>query len=478
VTQPPISTRSQNDINDKVEKQQANHSKSFSTGEEGKLSTTAIMQLKEAYGGGINTNDFIYPPPPDLLPIEDAFEVKLVENTRVTPDSHWQDVRQLTFIMDDDITYDPGDTMTIYPKNFPEDVQALIDLMDWNADADKPLTFSPTHPDFYLAKNFMVSVPNLNPLPKTTLRQLLAHNLDITAIPKRSFFEIIAHYTSDPIHKERLLEFTNPTFTDEFYDYTTRPRRSILEVRHDFPSVKLPWKWAPSLFPVIRGRKFSISSAGVIKQWNGKERMMRLQLLVAIVRYRTVLKKVRQGLCSRYLASLPPGTILNVTFGNSSFGSFSKTNPQLPIIMIAPGTGVAPMRSLIWERAALAMENPEAVGEAVLFFGSRNKNADYFYRKEWEQERSLKVQVFTAFSRDQKEKVYVQDNIREQGVLVRRLLKAGAVVYVCGSSGKMPLAVREALLDVMAVGAERGRESAEEGLAFMERMGRYIQESW
>jgi len=247
-------------------------------------------------------------PPPDQLPFPEPTEVRLIKNRRITPESHWQDVRELTFIMDADYEYEPGETVTIFPKNFPEDVQALIDLQSWNDVADKPVRVKPEAPDYYMDEYLVSMAQGLHALEPTTLRDLLIHNLDITSIPKRHFFEMAALYTDDPMHRERLLEFTNPVYTDEFYDYTTRPRRSILEVLQDFPSVKVPWKVATSFFPIIRGREYSIATGGSLATYHKDHNFIRFQIIVALVKYRTVLKKIRQGLCSRYLASLPEGT--------------------------------------------------------------------------------------------------------------------------------------------------------------------------
>jgi len=247
-------------------------------------------------------------PPPDLLPFPDPTEVQLIKNRRITPESHWQDVRELTFIMDADFDYDPGETVTIFPKNFADDVQALIDLQGWNGIADKYVRLKPQAPDYFLDEYLLSMAPGLYPLEPTTFRDLLIHNLDITAIPKRAFFEMIAWHAEDPMHRDRLLEFTNPIYYDEFHDYTTRPRRSILEVLQDFPSVRIPWKLVACFFPIIRGRAYSIASGGSQKKYMEDRRFVKFQIIVALVKYRTVLKKVRQGLCSRYIASLPEGT--------------------------------------------------------------------------------------------------------------------------------------------------------------------------
>lgn len=422
-------------------------------------------------------------PPGDLLPIPGATEVLLTKNERVTPESHWQDVRELTFLLPSNIDYQPGDTIDIYPKNFPKDVQALIDMMDWVTVADMPLKFTATSPDYFHSNTLTSLVPDLHPLENTTLRQLLTHNLDITAIPKRSFFNTIYHFSDDPAHKERLLDFSNPVYSDEFFDYTTRPRRSILEVLQEFTSVKIPWKYATSVFPLIRPRSFSISSGGSLKQ-SSEPGYVSVQLLIAIVKYRTVIRKIRQGLCSRYITSLSPDTILNVKLNRgTSFFARIRSEPMSPLLLLCPGTGVAPARALIWDRAALASDG-QPVGQTILFFGNRNREADFFYSREWTDpllQQFLEVQ--TAFSRDQKQKIYIQDIIRREGKVVHELLLSGALVVVCGSSGKMPLAVRSALVDVMVEheamdGSWKSKEAAEEFMNWLEKQGRYIQETW
>ncbi|KAI9812710.1 MAG: NAPDH-dependent diflavin reductase [Pycnora praestabilis] len=434
-------------------------------------------------------------PEHDLLPIQNALIATLIRNDRLTPAKHWQDVRHLTFRSVTPASYGPGDVLTIFPKNFPADVDHLIKLMDWDIDADRPIKFVSTSSSIDMQAYPPPPVPYLLPYPQLTLRSLLTNYLDITAIPRRSFFSLIAHFTEDEMHKGRLLEFTNPEYVDELYDYTTRPRRSILEVLQEFESVKVPWRWIGTVLPILRGRQFSITSGGERKlAANGDSQ---IELLVAIVRYRTVIKKIRQGVCTRYIAALPEGTQLNVLFQKGGL-NISRAEAKKPVIMIGPGTGVAPMRSLIWERLAWAKEmqkqhesialangadghgHDTTIGENVLFFGCRNNDADYFYKDEWvELKEKMDLQVFTAFSRDQRAKIYVQDLVRQQSALVYRLLHAhSGIVYICGSSGKMPQAVREALIEAFQTEGEMDRESAEAYLLSMEKEGRYKQETW
>ena len=431
-------------------------------------------------------------PGTDTPTIPGTLRARIIENARLTPMTHWQDVRHLTLVTSSEVAYVPGDTLTLFPKNFEEDVDHFLSLMGWASIADEPIRFKPTRPVTGLQAYPPPPIPNISSNDRLTIRGLLLKHLDITAIPRRTFFSQIAHFTNDQMHKERLLEFSNPEYIDELYDYTTRPRRSILEVLQEFQSVKIPWQLIANVLPVLRGRQFSIASGGVLKGTEGKG--TRFQLLVAIVKYRTVIKKIRQGVCTRYIAALPEGTEVDVLFQKGGL-HFTVAEAKRPVIMIGPGTGVAPMRSLIWERLSWAQQMwshnqsnanhvangySSGVGESVLFYGCRNRMADYFYQSEWEElSHEIGLRVFPAFSRDQKQKVYVQDLIREQADLVYRLLhKLSGLVYICGSSGRMPQAVREALIEVFEKKIPMERTAAEAYLLTMEKEGRYKQETW
>ena len=365
-------------------------------------------------------------PPNDLLPIGGSTIATLVQNMRVTPPTHWQDVRHLVLAVRSPVQYVPGDVLTIFPKNFPEEVDQFLTLMNWTSVADTPIQFTPSNLSIDRQAYPPPPASHLLGYPKLTLRSLLTHYLDITSIPRRSFFSLIAHFTDNTMHKERLLEFTNPKYIDELYDYTTRPRRSILEVLQEFESVRIPWQWLATIVPALRGRQFSIASGGALKSPPARDEVTsgsRIELLVAIVKYRTVIKKIRQGVCTRYIASLPIGTDLVVVVQKSGLGMAS-SDLSKPAVMVGPGTGVAPMRALIWERLAARDEVqakfraaldypsvmdgvkeialPSAMGQNVLFFGCRNRDADYFFQSEWEElKQKGHLEVFTAFSRDQ-----------------------------------------------------------------------------
>ena len=346
-------------------------------------------------------------PPPDLLDIPGGLTAKVTSNERVTPTTHGQDVRQIKFELPQVHPYIPGDVLTIYPKNFPTDVSQFLECMNWTSVADIPLRFIPSSPS--TPPTASLPIRNFNPESTITLRQLLTNHLDIIYITRRSFFAQLAHYTPNEFHKERLLEFTDPQYIDELYDYTTRPRRSILEVLQEFESVKIPWQRVCSIIPTLRGRQFSIASA--INPTAEAEGKTKVELLIAIVKYKTVIKRIRQGVATRYIASFVPGQEITVTLSKGGLG-VSREEVDRPVVMIGPGTGVAPMRSLIYQRKMWRdemkrVQNGHVGGQDeakdLLFFGCRNAGSDYFFKEEWAQLQSegVPLEVFPAFSRDQ-----------------------------------------------------------------------------
>ena len=429
-------------------------------------------------------------PPEALLPNPTSYVAKVVRTQRVTPESHWQDVRllELAVAIPDAAKGPqvlPGHTLIIYPKNFPSDVRWLIDRMDWAEIADLPVDFAllqPSTPPTRLELG--VRPKGLHPVRNGTLRDLLIHNLDITAIPSRTFLEKISHYAGDAREKEKLMDLTKLDNTQEFYDFTSRPRRTILEVLEEFDSVKIPYHIVLDLFPIIRGREFSIASGGFMLK--GGRESLHFEVLAALVEYKTVIRKPRQGLCSRYLKHLREGTRIHVGLRTSHETPFDAE--RKPLIAVATGTGIAPIRSLLYDRNEHSSPPP-----ALLFFGCRNRDADFYFRDEWPMLNRLKV--IPAFSRDppglsgppddhgnplllptSKEhggtgllprdavatgllsydedqgKNYVQRQIRKHGAQVCALLARGAWVCVCGNSGSMPLEVRRALVEVAVAG--------------------------
>lgn len=407
-----------------------------------------------------------------LVSPEPSFWVTLEANDRLTPTSHWQDVRALRLRTDRSVAYMPGDALAIRPENLAKDVEQIIDLLGWQDVADEEVRLQ--NNGTFLNKDDVFD-PIFADNMIFTLRTLLTRYLDINAIPRRSFFAKIAHYTNDEMQKERALEFTEPQYLDEYFDYATRPRRSILEVLQEFDTLEIPWEEAINIFPILRPRQFSVASGGALKR-DGSV----FELLVAIVKYRTVIKRIREGVCTKYLARLPIGSRLSVVLHTE--GRFHNTTSDFdrPHLLIGGGTGVAPLRSIIFEKAQMDDHREKS----ILIFGCRNVHSDYFFRDEWlsmENDVDLRLRVITAFSRDQTSKVYVQDRIKENGKAIRAFLAhPRSMIVVCGSSGAMPKAVRQALQDVLCVqdNPDGEQHDIQDFVAHLEKTGRYKQETW
>jgi cytochrome P450/NADPH-cytochrome P450 reductase len=182
-----------------------------------------------------------------------------------------------------------------------------------------------------------------------------------------------------------------------------------------------------------------------------------------------------EGVCSSYLARAEAGELVHGVVRETTAEGFRlPDDPQRPLIMIGPGTGLAPFRGFLQEREAQIAKGT-APGDALLFFGCRHPEQDFIYADElngWA-ERGV-VRLFTAFSRAGERKVYVQDRIREQAAEVWRLLEKGAIVYVCGDGSRMEPDVRRALSDI-------AREHGQDGEAWLERMiadRRYVLDVW
>lgn len=231
-------------------------------------------------------------PPSRLLPIPATWDSVLLENCRVTPEGHWQDVRLLKIKIRESEWNDavpllqPGDNVIVFPKNFPSDAQNLVDMMGWHSIADTEIVWN--------NRGGRPKCPhNMHPPDHATLRDVLVHNLDITAVPNRTFLKQLRRHTKDEREKERLLELTQESNTQEFYDYTSRPRRTILEVLGDFPGVKIPVEYALEIFPVIRGRAFSIANHALDHR-DEESSSRTIKILVALVEYKTIIRKPRQ----------------------------------------------------------------------------------------------------------------------------------------------------------------------------------------
>lgn len=382
---------------------------------------------------------------------------RVLENHRITAADHFQDVRHIVIESDSVLLYSPGDTLALYPPNDDRSVELLLQLQShWLAVADKPLKISSD----VEVEGGLISQEHM------TLRNLIKYHLDVSSIPRRTFFGLLFHFVDDSTddgkrEKEKLYDFSKLEESEDLYDYANRPRRLILETIMEFETnLKIPVEYIVDLIPLIKVRLFLIAS---------KPSPNSVEIAVAIVEYKTMLRRIRRGLCTRWLKQLQPGAplVFSVHLSNISFGDDLLEKP--PVLMIAPGTGIAPMKSLIEKEAGNR--------SLVLFQGFRETQKDYLFQSVWEPLVELStLQVYNAVSREAGTKnKYVQDRLFAEKDLVRSLIVDDkAIVFVCGSSGNMPRQVRITLVEIL-----RGSVTdPEQYLLDMENGGRYIQETW
>ncbi|CAG8650834.1 9689_t:CDS:10, partial [Ambispora leptoticha] len=359
------------------------------------------------------------------------FFARVLKNERITSHDHFQDVRHMD--------YKPGDVAVFRPKNLSEEVEEFIKMMDWVDIADDPFVLIPNQEDRKVPVHWEQVL---------TLRKLFENYLDIFSTPRRSFFEMLAFFTTNEDHTEKLREFCSPEGQDDLYAYNQRVRRTIVEVLQDFPSAKIPYDYILDLFPEIQPRQFSISSSS-------QSYPRRIHLTVAIVKYKTRMHEPRRGVCTKWLAGLLTDSRIPLKISKGSMRL--PTSLSTPVILIGPGTGVAIMRAFIQERVL------QGATENYLFFGCRYREKDYFYKSEWEDYiNAQQLKIFIAFSRDQDKKIYVQDLITENAHLIWHIIhEREGYVYLSGRSDNMPTSVINAFKQVFISEGNLDEEKAD-----------------
>ena len=193
-----------------------------------------------------------------------SFTCRIRQNQRITAPDHWQDVRHIIIESHHSkMEYEPGDIAVVWPENPKEEVEIFLDTLQWTNIADVPLTITTALTSLtFFRLDLTKGRPLITRFDPPTLRLLATSYLDICSVPRRSFFEMLKHFSSDPQHVEKFNEFCTLEGQQDLWDYTTRPRRTIVEVLADFwSSLKIPVEYVLDIFPAMKPRKFSIASS-------------------------------------------------------------------------------------------------------------------------------------------------------------------------------------------------------------------------
>lgn len=331
------------------------------------------------------------------------------------------------------LTYEPGDALAVQPQNCVAMVKDVLAA----------------------AKLVGTEEVEVKGVGKKLLADALREDFDITALSKAVLKKLAAVTES-----KALDELLTDDAKDKLREYIDG--REIIDALIDFAPKGLSAEALTGIFRKLPIRLYSIASSPLAHPDE-------VHLTVAAVRYETH-GRMRKGVCSTFLADVAKAGESVPVFVQPNKNFRLPADGNTPIIMVGPGTGVAPFRSFVEHRAAI-----EATGKNWLFFGDQHYTYDFLYQLEWQD--FLKDGALTkldlAFSRDQPEKVYVQDKMIEQGEELYKWLEEGAHFYVCGDASRMAADVHEALISVVENYGAKSRKEAEEYVDNLKKTKRY-----
>jgi sulfite reductase (NADPH) flavoprotein alpha-component len=373
----------------------------------------------------------------DKLPFSrtNPFQAKVLKNINLNGTSSSKETRHIELsLKGSGLSYVPGDALGVIPANDPELVAALIQEMKWDEEE-------------------VVTVGKQG--ETMPLKEALTTYLEITLLTKKILQQAAAFTENEELQKLVMIE--NASQLKE-YCYG----RDLLDMLRNFG----PWKASAqdivSLLRKMTARLYSIASSLTA---NPDE----VHLTIGAVRY-TAHGRDRKGVCSVLCAErVQEGDTLPV-FVQVNKHFFLPESQDKDIIMVGPGTGIAPFRSFIQERAVI-----KETGRSWLFFGDQHAASDFLYQNELEkyQQDGVLTKLDTAFSRDSAQKVYVQHKMLENSKELFEWLEKGAYFYVCGDKEHMAKDVNEALISVIEKEGAMTRDAAEAYLKDMQQQGRY-----
>ena len=359
------------------------------------------------------------------------FSAPLLENQILSGRGSSKEVRHIEISLEGSgLHYQPGDALGVYPQNDPVLVSMLIDALGF--DADTPVELEEQ---------------------TETLTNALMHHREITVLTRPLVEKWAELAQSDELNK--LME-SKAAVTEWIRG------RDVLDLVQSYPLADIDANGFIKLLRKLPPRLYSIASSQAAVDEE-------VHITVATVRYNAH-NRERGGVASTWLADrlAEDATIPVYIDPNKNFKL--PADDDAPIIMIGPGTGVAPFRSFMQER-----EERGARGRNWLFFGDQHFLTDFLYQTEWLAWRKsgLLTHLDVAFSRDQTEKIYVQHRIREKSIEIWNWLQEGAYLYVCGDADNMAPDVNEALIDIISQQGNKSREDATEYLRQLTRDKRY-----
>jgi len=407
-----------------------------------------------------------------------TFKVKVLENRELVRDTikAGRSVRHIEFELPNDSEYRTGDHLVAYGWNQDSIVEKAGSLLGYNGNRiDDLIMVKPAERCSDTDKKTLLSgiIPFNLPVKISTI---LSRCVELQSPATRFQISYLANKAMCPPEAKKLSLIAgrnnendkndkNNAFTYE--EYILKPRRTLLELLEEYKSVQLSFADFITVCTPMKARYYSISSSSLAQP-------KRASITVGVVEGETLTGRHHYGTCSYHLSTVEKGRVMRCLIKDTGSTFRLPADTRTPIIMVGPGTGIAPLMGFLQERAKTNKSNMD---NCMLFFGCRSEN-DYLYKNEL-QGYNLK-HLHVAFSRKQgQKKTYVQHLIEKQSKNVFNLLSQGAYIYVCGDASQMAPDVQRAFTQViMKEGNVSSIEEAQLQINQMLDNGRYCQDVW
>ncbi|OBA22345.1 putative sulfite reductase [NADPH] flavo protein component [Metschnikowia bicuspidata var. bicuspidata NRRL YB-4993] len=391
---------------------------------------------------------------PDL-PVKN-FVVKVQENKRLTPNEYSRNIFHIEFdVTGTGLTYDIGEALGIHGRNNSTEVEKFLEF--YGVDGDTLIEVSNKDD------------PTL--LEIRSARQALADNVDFLGKPPKRFYESLAPFAADENEKAALEKLASSAGAEELKKRQDVDFDSYVDILDEFKSARPSFDALVKIIAPLKRREYSIASSQ-------KMHPNAVHLLIVVVDWVDSRGRTRYGHCSKYLSDLSIGDELVVSV-KPSVMKLPKL-PEQPIVMSGLGTGLAPFKAFIEEKIWQQAQG-QTIGEIYLYMGSRHKKEEYLYGELWEAYKAAGIltHIGAAFSRDQPEKIYIQDKIRGSiEELTDAIVTKNGSFYLCGPTWPVP-DITACLEDIVQNGAKRQGTEISDVAKVVEDMkedGRYILE--
>ncbi|WRP07690.1 bifunctional cytochrome P450/NADPH--P450 reductase [Rossellomorea aquimaris] len=387
-----------------------------------------------------------------------AFTSVVSRNIELQNVESGRNTRHIELTLPEGVDYEVGDHIGVLPRNPSVLVERVLSRFNLNGEDYVQLTGDPGK---------AVHLPTEKPV---ILKELLSNYVEFQEPATRSQIRALASHTVCPPHVlelEELLE--DGTYKREILG----KRITMLDLVEKYLACEIPFEGFLLLLPALKARYYSISSSPLYKEGEAS-------ITVSVVRGDAWSGHGEyKGIASNYLAERSEGDKIACFISTPQSNFQLPDETETPIVMIGPGTGIAPFRGFIQARRILK-EKGETLGAAHLYFGCRNPQHDFLYQEELEKaEQDGIVTLHTAFSRcPGQEKTYVQHRLAENAEDILPILKDGGRLYICGDGGKMAPDVERTLVECYMHFYQTTKEEAAEWLGSLEEDGRYAKDVW